>query len=164
MFGKSSTWVNQYNSLNDLPTEVQELLEPTTPEEKRVSLQIALLLLGAPREQQVELAMLVSEMSLSYAQAKHLIDGRLSSSGHKRTNYSPRSEFTSLKKQFSNWDSHIGLLLDKKESDFDGIFRGGKPQEVEELIEQINRLRDNLEQVSQVTSRVLTKMKANGGK
>ncbi len=56
LYGKSDAWVYMHLSILDLVPEVQELISPEKPEEKRLSLSTAIRLKDLPPEQQLETA------------------------------------------------------------------------------------------------------------
>jgi ParB family chromosome partitioning protein len=73
-FGKkSASWTDKYLNLLKLSPKVLALAEPKTPEEKRLSLGHAGLLIGLPEDQQISFAKTISEHQLSVEEAKRLI-------------------------------------------------------------------------------------------
>jgi ParB family chromosome partitioning protein len=76
IFGHSSNWVLQHQSILQLHPEVQKLLEPENPEEQRITFGTAQLLVGVPEQIQIELAKTISSSGLSTSEARILIKRR----------------------------------------------------------------------------------------
>jgi len=82
IFTCSTALVYQHMNLLKLPPQVLQLMEPSTPEERRIVFSVAVLFFRIPiPDEQIELALEISEKGLSVNQAKHLIEMRAAKLG-----------------------------------------------------------------------------------
>src|SRR5207249_78846 len=75
IFGRTTAWVYMHEQLRELAPAVQALLEPPIPEARRLSMEIALLLVQCDAAAQITLARKITagRRRMRTAQAKFLI-------------------------------------------------------------------------------------------
>lgn len=144
IFGKrSSVWTYQHRRALELTPEVLKLMGPEIPEEKRIPLSSANLLVGLPQEEQMGFAELISEKGLSAKQVNHLVKNRLAECGSARRTRS-KDEFDSARKFFLRMNAEFELYIDHGESRIENLFKNRTPDEVKLLLRLIKDCSDNL--------------------
>lgn len=161
IFVHSTTWVSQHLSLLKLAPEVQRLLEPETPEEQRLSLTTALLLVNLPHKMQIDLALAISQKGMRMNQARHFIreDARkkgLSAGSSARSPYKDYGIFSGVLFRLEN---DLDMLLDTSMRSFQQMFEKRNPADrqhiitvVDNCIEQLGQIKDVLSHLSGSTT------------
>jgi ParB family chromosome partitioning protein len=120
--------IRQFFSLLALDPAVFALMEPTVPEEKRLTVSAALELLPVPPEAQVELARRASESGLSLIHIKNLINKSLRASGISRR-VRPDKEYKAFEGFILRTADQLDIILSTPNKTLLEILRAGKLQE-----------------------------------
>lgn len=145
IFGKKSAlWAYQHRRAVSLHPGVLKLLGHETPEEKRIALNSALLLVDIPMNEQMGFAEMISEQGLPARQVDHLVKNRLAQCGIPRKNRSS-DEFKSLLSFFKRTNLEIELLVDHDDTRVANLLKGRTPDEIRELVNAVSDCLDNLE-------------------
>lgn len=160
IFSSSIGWVRQRINLLKLPQEVQELLEPTTPEDKRLAVSVATLLLGIPDpNDQIRLSNQISKAGLSMRQAKYLIAQNSSSEGLRKHRDRPSKSLLTLEGFAQRTATELEIILDTKVSDLERIIRGGKLEQRMRVLELLENCSVQFKALHEVAERILTEKK-----
>ncbi len=144
IFGKKSPlWAYQRRKALTLAPEVLRLLGPEIPEEKRLALNSAILLVDIPKEEQLGYAEMISETGMSIKQVHHMVKNRLAECGIARKNRSS-DEFESVRKFFLRTNAEIELYVDHGDARITSLFKNRKPDQVVDLLKLVKDCSDNL--------------------
>lgn len=144
VFGKKSgLWAYQHRRALTLHPGVLKLLGPETPEEKRIPLTSAILLIGIPQDEQMGFAEMISETGISAKQVNHLVKNRLAQCGVQRKNRSGE-EFDSALKFFKRMNAELELYIDHSDGRITRMFKGRNRDQVSTLLRIVKDCGDNL--------------------
>ncbi|MEK7648576.1 MAG: hypothetical protein AAB400_01525 [Patescibacteria group bacterium] len=149
MFGKSVGWVDQHLSLNNLHPDVQHLLEPSTPEDKRLTLSNAILLTTLDHTAQSFLATRIvgkRQFAARHDIMKYLesVQGHATKAAAER---GPKDNYDIMRNLIRDIDERSGILLDIKSATLVRMLEGRKVWECEYLLEAGKRAQDNLNEL-----------------
>ncbi len=155
IFGKKTPqWATDHRKALTLDVAVLKLLGPETPEEKRLPLSTAKLLIGLPASEQVKFATMGSGAKSSTRKVKFIVKGVRESYGLK-TRQRRNENFGSLLMSFDTANKSLEGMLDLTEGRFLNLFTSSNPQKTQQLFKLIIDYRDNLGVVLQMLRRHL---------
>lgn len=144
IFGKKSPlWAYQHRRALTLNPGVLKLLGPETPEEKRIPLTSAILLIGIPQEEQMGFAEMISETGMSAKQVNHLVKNRLAQCGVPRKSRSSE-EFESAFKFFMKTNAEFELYIDHSDDRIANMFKNRSPEQIATFLRLVKDCNDNL--------------------
>lgn len=147
IFGKKSpSWSYQHRRALTLHPGVLKLLGPETPEEKRIPLISAILLISIPQEEQMGFAEMISETGMSTRQVNHMVKNRLAECGVGRKRRSGE-EFESAFKFFMKVNAELELYVDHSDGRIERMLRGRNKEQIHTLLRLLKDCGDNLEVV-----------------
>lgn len=150
IFGKKSAlWSYQHRRALTLHPKVLNLLGPETPEEKRIPLTSAILLIDIPQSEQLGFAEMISETGMSARQVNHLVKNRLAQCGVPRKRRSGE-EFESVIKFFKRTNAEIELYMDHSDGRITRMFEGRNKEQISALLRMTKDCSDNLNVVLEV--------------
>lgn len=153
--GKRAAWAKKHAILMQLNPRVLTLMQAPIPERKRLKLDIAILLLPFPWEEQYAMANNFFEKQTSVIEAKHAIKKRLSNKGFSKTVSQSGHTRRHLKVFLKNTNVKLDLLIDKPESEIAIAFKGNESaatkaiEDIDTLMKNFQFLRDRLSLISQ---------------
>ncbi len=144
IFGKKSgVWAYQHRRALTLDKKVLKLLGPETPEEKRIPLNSALLLIDIPPEEQISFAVMISESGMSARAVNHLVKNRLAQCGIVRKNRESE-ELVKAINFFERFNRDVELYVDHSDERTATLFKNRKPDQIKTLLRQVKDAYDNL--------------------
>lgn len=155
IFGKSAAWVSQYASLRKLHPDVLEELKIAGDEVKqsrhqlrrkgRMTVQIALLLVGLPERDQVGMMQSIRDRKMSKAQAQTFVRGVAKKKGLTvGRNLSPAKRFRSLRTAVENCHHVVERYIDMPGREIEPAIRGTPRAERQELARLLDDLATKL--------------------
>ncbi len=159
IFGKSTTWVFQHLSLLKLHPSVQEMLKrpgdgqhETGRQQRshgRMTLSIALLLVGLDESRQIQAANWIVKKNLSVAAARNMVRNLAKSAGVVvGRSTSPRNRFTRLWNVTDTYRNAIEPLMEFSHETLVTMALAVGARERQALADQIDELRGNLQALS----------------
>lgn len=164
-FGKkSASWVDRYLNLLKLSPKVLTLAGPKMPEERRLSLGHAELLLGLPEDQQISFGKTISKHQLSIVEARRLI-ARINTEQNSGNSPPPPPPVPpsslSIPEEIHGFVKRTQLLVDKWSSIPDEQFKAEmtkiKWRDKEELIGKLESICDGLTLIKESVVRTQNK-------
>lgn len=160
IFGKKSAlWAYQHRRALTLHPGVLKLLGPETPEEKRIPLTSAILLINVPHDEQMGFAELISETGMSAKKVNHLVKNRLAECGVQRKGRSSE-EFDSTRRFFLRTNAELELLIDHTDGRIARMLRGRSRDQITMLLRLVKDCGDNLGVVLEALKAEAEKLKS----
>ena len=154
IFSNSVTWVSQRLNLLKLDPAVIEMFHPSIPEDKRLAITTAQLLVPVPAPLQVELARTIRTTGMSAKQAKHLIAKTVKSDGLKRgSKFKPYKVFNKLSGSMMRMGVELKIASDTDTSTLRQILKGADLQRKMAMLEQME---ENAKYIRTLEQRIRT--------
>ncbi len=159
--GRSIPWVYQYLSLQKIVSELKTLIDPPTPKDKRLRMNVAILIASVPAERQMEIYEEVHKNSAQTRQrlkkAKELA-AEITGRAEKQKN-DIRSQIRSFNRAIPRIAADVELIMDMSDKVFRNLIVSKSPTEIEEILKMLSECRDQLETLTQV---ILNETKKHG--
>ncbi len=162
MFGYSTSWVNMHLSLLTLHLEVQEMMDPSTPEDKRLSVMRAMEVAKVPQDHQVAAAKHIVENKFSAPQAAHHVRKLTAQVGvsSPRRRRGPDDTYRVFDAFLRRTEDSAERLLDQPQGTLGTIFETRRPEDAQRAIEDIERIMGLLARMTESIRSSLQKSKA----
>jgi ParB/RepB/Spo0J family partition protein len=146
--GKSESWVYKYLRLLELPPEVQELMSPERPDNKRLKLSIAVTLCEAKAdpEFQIRMARKACVDGTTVQQAQHTIRALAVDKGVslKRLESTPNKDFRVLAGFVKRLGKESSMYIDMPGRTLTSLLETRPPGEIEELVVSLQKAHGDL--------------------
>ena len=134
-------WVSRHYKLLSLEPKVFALLGPDVPEERRLSVAIAIELISAPADYQIDLADEITVRGLSALQARDLIKRTLRAGGLRKPSMEPAREFKAFARFTQRTLDQLQNYLETPAPVLRAMFSAGLQERMEafEMLEEITK-------------------------
>ena len=144
MIGKSQSWVNAYEVLDNLIPQVQAMMSPELPESKRLLFSQAKRIASLSPKNQLRFARNAVEQGLNDGEVKYMIETNL---GRRipEEKMMPRKERKEFDKLLRRINMDLDLVLGKKQSKFRLLFENRTAEDMKRIIASIEKAEKKLE-------------------
>jgi len=152
---KSWGWALQYHGLLRLHPTVQAMVGPPTPEDKRLSSSLAIFISTLPHGLQLQVARTTIKEELSLRQARNLARKLAEDKGiqFKGILRKPSDDFRIFNSFFQRTFEDSEILLDTTKEKFTSMLMRRRPQEIDQMLKNIEIVSGRLRELKQCIER-----------
>ncbi len=162
IFGKSGAWIGRYETLNNLAPDVAKLLDPETPEEKRLNPSQAIVIASLPHDLQRKVSKLAVKNGLGVFEIHRLVRQKAKEAGIqlKTRTISPSDDAAVLMTFLRRSSSDLERFMDLPRSRFVEILAGRDRDSRQALIERLEDVAGNFAVLAETVGETARQMNA----